>query len=143
MTFKFNPDAKYQKALRLLTIRQPWAWATIYAGRDVECRPWRTPYRGPVYIVAHRRMTHEDYEAFVAFASKLIGPSTIPSPDALLRGGIIGRATLIDCTSKARSKWFTGPCGLYLADPEPVPFRKCKGSRGLVTSDQFAGVVCN
>jgi hypothetical protein len=34
-------------AIKALTVRQPWAWATIYGGKDVENRRWRTTYRGP------------------------------------------------------------------------------------------------
>jgi ASCH domain len=37
---------------RLLTIRQPWAWAIIYGGKDVENRSWLTKHRGPLLIHA-------------------------------------------------------------------------------------------
>ena len=30
-------------AVKALTIRQPWAWATIYGGKDLENRRWRRP----------------------------------------------------------------------------------------------------
>ena len=33
-------------------MRPPWAWATIYGGKDVENRSWRTAYRGPLLIHA-------------------------------------------------------------------------------------------
>ncbi|MEE2568588.1 ASCH domain-containing protein [Pseudarthrobacter sp. J64] len=33
-----------------LTIRQPWAWAVIHGGKDVENRSWHTSYRGTLYI---------------------------------------------------------------------------------------------
>ncbi|EFQ84750.1 hypothetical protein HMPREF0063_10091 [Aeromicrobium marinum DSM 15272] len=41
--------------MRVLTVRQPWAWAIIHGGKDVENRV-RTlgPYRGPVAIHAGR-----------------------------------------------------------------------------------------
>ena len=29
-----------------LSIRQPWAWAIINAGKDIEYRQWRTSHRG-------------------------------------------------------------------------------------------------
>jgi hypothetical protein len=39
-------------AVKALTMRQPWAWATIYGGKDVENRRRRTAYRGPLLIHA-------------------------------------------------------------------------------------------
>ncbi|KQR02500.1 hypothetical protein ASF72_10730 [Arthrobacter sp. Leaf141] len=35
-----------------LTIRNPWAWAIINGGKDIENRSWHTSYRGPLYIHA-------------------------------------------------------------------------------------------
>jgi len=37
-----------QPEVRALMVRQPWAWAIIYSGKDVENRRWRTSYRGPL-----------------------------------------------------------------------------------------------
>lgn len=47
--------------MKVLTVKQPWAWAIIYGRKDVENRPWGTDYRGPVAIHAGLRW---DYEAF-------------------------------------------------------------------------------
>jgi hypothetical protein len=44
--------AGWRSTVKALTIRQPWAWATIYGGKDVENRRWRTAYRGPLLIHA-------------------------------------------------------------------------------------------
>jgi hypothetical protein len=41
-----------EPAVRVVTIRQPWAWAIVYGGKDVENRRWRTSYRGPLLIHA-------------------------------------------------------------------------------------------
>ena len=40
--------------MRILTVRQPWAWAIIHAGKDVENRSRNIAgyYRGPVAIHA-------------------------------------------------------------------------------------------
>ncbi len=37
---------------QVLAVRQPWASAIIYAGRDVANRTWSTSYRGLLYIHA-------------------------------------------------------------------------------------------
>jgi hypothetical protein len=39
-------------AVKALTLRQPWAWAAIYGGKDVENRRWKTRHRGPLLIHA-------------------------------------------------------------------------------------------
>lgn len=40
--------------IRIMTVRQPWAWAIIHAGKDMENRPRNIAgdYRGPVAIHA-------------------------------------------------------------------------------------------
>jgi len=37
---------------RALSIRQPWAYAILHLGKDIENRPWRTNFRGPLLIHA-------------------------------------------------------------------------------------------
>lgn len=32
--------------VKALSVRQPWAWAIVHAGKDVENRNWPTPHRG-------------------------------------------------------------------------------------------------
>ena len=50
-------------ALRVLTVRQPWAWAIVHGGKDVENRARSLgPYRGPVAIHASLALDHE-YDA--------------------------------------------------------------------------------
>lgn len=36
--------------MRILSVRQPWAWALVDGWKDVENRSWRTAYRGPIAI---------------------------------------------------------------------------------------------
>jgi hypothetical protein len=45
---------------RVLTVRQPWASAIIYAGNDVENRTWPTRYRGLLYIHAGMALEPDD-----------------------------------------------------------------------------------
>ena len=57
--------------MRALTVRQPAAWAIIYAGKDVENRTRSLgPYRGPVAIVAGREILDEDRAAQRAVARR-------------------------------------------------------------------------
>ncbi len=50
-----------------LSVRQPWAWAIIYASKDIENRSWQAVnhglrQRGRIAIHASKGMTREEYE---------------------------------------------------------------------------------
>jgi len=44
-----------------LSIQQPWAWAIIHGGKDVENRTWPTKFRGRFLVHASRKF---DWEGF-------------------------------------------------------------------------------
>ena len=122
-----------------LSIRQPWAWAIIRPDiedpgarerlraydqlKPVENRTWPTDVRGWIGIHAAQTFDPEGLEwirdTFPAMA--------LPEEKEFRRGGIIGRATLVDCVENYRSPWFCGPFGFVLEDAEPLPFRACRG----------------
>jgi hypothetical protein len=54
---------------------------------------------------------------------------TPPPKSVLLLGGIVGSVQIIACVNDSPSKWFSGPCGLLLYNPEPLKFMACRGSR--------------
>ena len=33
--------------MKILSVRQPWAWLIVAGHKDIENRKWRTSYRGP------------------------------------------------------------------------------------------------
>ena len=51
--------------LPALSIRQPWAWMILNAGKDIENRSWQTDYRGRFLIHAAKGMTQDEYEKLV------------------------------------------------------------------------------
>lgn len=51
--------------------------------------------------------------------------------DDLQRGGIVGRAEIVDCVESSDSPWFVGPFGFVLRNIEPLPFRPYKGALGF------------
>jgi hypothetical protein len=79
--------------MKALSIRQPWAWLIIHAGKDIENREWRTSFRGPVLIHASKTMTRADYEACCLFVAGMQTSWRIPAPDILRAqcGGIVGK----------------------------------------------------
>jgi hypothetical protein len=118
--------------VKALSIRQPWAWVILNGGKDIENRTWKTDYRGEFLIHASKTMTRSDYEAAYIFCCGLpaeFAKFTFPSFDEMLkqRGGIVGKAKIIDCVRQSNSPWFCGDYGFMLTNPEPVPFRPLSG----------------
>lgn len=114
---------------KALSIRQPWAWAIIHAGKDLENRNWRTQFRGPVCIHAAKGMTRREMHQALDFM-ETIG-AAIPSIMPTLLGGIIGVAEVVDCVDASDSPWFMGRYGFVLRDARPVDFIPVKGALGF------------
>lgn len=111
--------------MKALSIKQPWAWAIVRKGKDVENRKWRTHFRGNFLIHASKteannapeELTKEWREAFNS------------GDEAAKMGGIIGVVELTNCMENYPSKWAMS--GLYhfvLKEPVQLPFRQLKGS---------------
>lgn len=116
-----------------LSVRQPWAWAIIHAGKDIENRSWQAvnhglSKRGRIAIHAAKGMTREEYVE----ASEFMRQLHIECPAALdlLRGGIIGSVEVIDVVTSGDSPWFFGPRGLVLRDAQPCAFIPSVGALG-------------
>ena len=111
-----------------LSVRQPWAWAIIHAGKSIENRSagmirHLNPVLGPRAIHAAKGMTREEYE----HARDFIGVEC-PAPAKLLRGGIIGSVDVVGVVKQSDSPWFFGPRGLVLRAPKPCEFIPAVGA---------------
>ncbi len=122
-----------------LSVRQPWAWAIIHGGKDIENRCWtRVPRswrekRGRVAIHAARGMTRREYEDARRFMERLgLHSVTLPPAHDLQRGGIIGSVEIrcLVTMDEHESPWFTGPLGLVLRNPRPCEFVPAMGRLG-------------
>lgn len=112
--------------MKALSIKQPWAWAILHAGKNIENRPRRTNYRGTIAVHASLKLFPGWEEYYPNRALK------VPPLEDLSIGAIIGFVDIVDCVEDSRSKWFLGPFGYVLENPQPlrrpVP---CKGALGL------------
>ena len=117
--------------MKALSIRQPWADAIVWHGKDVENRSWTTRYRGPVLIHAAKKWG-PDERADLAWVEDATA-SKLEDVDRPLLGGIVGRAEIVDCVSEWDSKWFFGPYAFVLRNAEPLPFKPCRGRLGFFT----------
>lgn len=118
-----------------LSLRQPWLHTILKLGKRVENRTWSTPYRGPILLHASKGMTKAEYYAVVEFVRRAFPGRELewsfPGYAELPRGGIVGRARIVDCVTEHASPWFFGPYGFVLDDVAELPFVACSGALGL------------
>ncbi|KQR97674.1 MAG: hypothetical protein J0I33_07650 [Microbacterium ginsengisoli] len=135
--------------MRILTVRQPWAWAIIHGGKDVENRTRNIAgsYRGPVAIHVSGRFAEDVDSPALDDATERWHDQ--PEADCnrhpwrLNVGKTIGLVDLVDVhqgadcwdTPSFCSPWADGPWHLSLANPrpliEPIPFKGALGLRHL------------
>ena len=106
--------------MKILSIKQPYAWLIIQGQKDIENRPWKTGHRGPFLIHASKKIN-------IAAYNHLKKTINLPDIDDLWTGGIIGQAEIINCVDQDLSPWFLGPFGFKLKNAKPLPFYACKG----------------
>lgn len=109
-----------------LSIRQPWAWLIINGYKDIENRSWSTKVRGPFYVHASKTFDEAGYELVREKFSIVM-----PQPREFERGGLVGIVKLIDCVTSHKSKWFEGPYGFVLSDPDRIDFVSLAGKMGF------------
>jgi hypothetical protein len=113
--------------MKAITVRQPWAWAILYAGKNIENRSWRTHIRGPVAIHAAKGLTRSEYEAVVESLPRR-WRKEVPAFEEMTRGAIIGVVDLVDCVTESKSRWFGGEYGFVLKNPRPIKPIPCTGA---------------
>lgn len=131
--------------MKALTVKQPWAWAIIHGGKDIEMRPRGFSYRGPLLIHAGKApLPTEKFERIRGYCKK--GGVRVPEMGDFLFGGIIGIADLVDVVTKHSSRWFDGDgdkVGLLLKNSRPLPFTPMKGQLGLWNMEELPSNLAN
>lgn len=126
-------------SVKVLTLKQPWAWAVFHAGKDIENRSWLTD--SPEVLFIHSGKSFDT--AGVDFLKSLgINPPNISSEDMRF-GAIIGCVKLCSISKNSRSKWaIANQYHWQIENPElfaqPIPAR---GRLGLWEFDLSDRVV--
>lgn len=150
--------------MKALTIKQPWAWAILRAGKNVENRTWGTVYRGPLLIHSSLKID-EDALADPRIRAAWLRVTGLPAPSRIIPGpgptrlghevslhgdpelGVAaGLATLVDvhpcgetCADVYCGPWGEVDYGTWhwiLEDPQQLPAPiPVKGRLGLWTVD--------
>jgi hypothetical protein len=122
-----NPKPK-AGTIKVLVVRQPWAWLIVHGYKDIENRTWKTRHRGTLLIQASANLPAKwELDENRLWAKK----RGVRVPEVLEQGGIVGMVQLDDCVTRSRSKWFEGPVGWVLTKPKKLPFIPLKGQLGL------------
>ena len=113
--------------MKALTVQQPWAWAIIHGGKDVENRARNCRFRGRFYV--HAGLKHSTFDD--AFVRRHAGVSALPD---LLLGYIIGTVELYDVLPPmspplSGSPWASANQWNWLLR-DPRPLRKPIPARG-------------
>lgn len=133
--------------MRALTIRQPYAWAVIHGGKDVENRKVAWNFTGTLAIHAGLQYAGAEATTIVErLADQRVPQPGLPGGKDIAFGAIVG---VVDVTGVHRS----GECGtsegrgcspwaepfsahLQLANPRPLPVPvACHGKQGLWTPE--------
>lgn len=124
-----------------LSIRQPWCFAILHGGKDIENRNWPTKVRGRILIHASKKHDGGDSAADIFDLMSETGFSDAKI-DRLVKahplefGGIVGEVEIVDCVARHESKWFFGPFGFVLRNAKPLPFRPFKGRLGFFNVEE-------
>lgn len=123
-----------------ITLRQPWAWAVMHAGKDLEnrkqklCRPgWYFLHAGLggelgeyekarefIWDAAWSRTTKEDET-----------PQIPPMFDEVQRGGVVAAVKFGEWITESESPWFVGPKAIKIEAVVPLKFQAGRGMQGV------------
>lgn len=123
---------------KAISIREPYASAVVFAGKDIENRSWRTHYRGPIAIHASSTVHPEDLddqrrmlrggerrslEYWINRGRRAYGMDRI---EELEPSQVIGMGMLVDCVEQSSSPWHEKGCFgfeiLGIVPIEPIAF---------------------
>lgn len=117
--------------MKALTLRQPWAWAVMHGGKDVENRAW--PNR-PALEIGETLAIHAGKGVDVVLPRVLDHPAGLPTGALLGTVRVAGVHASTDGTCAPCSTWAMPDCWhITLADPMPLglPLLGVRGRLGL------------
>lgn len=112
--------------MKALSVRAPWWWFILHAGKDIENRDWPTRFRGTVYLHAGKWFGKEEIlDDYYSMRATVLLNADLPRvtlDDWKSSGGcLVGMVDIVDCVSKSDSPWFFGKYGFVLRNPRPLP----------------------
>lgn len=123
---------------KAITIREPWASAIAYAGKNIENRDWRTHYRGPIAIHAGADVDFDELDVpcrqirggpkkpLAQWIRQGINKHWTGKDELVTPSNFVAIAMIVDCVERSSSPWFEGEWGWVLegiVPIEPVPWK--------------------
>lgn len=114
--------------MKALSVRAPWWWFILYAGKDIENRNWKCNRIGTIAIHASTwwnevQVYGEAWRMKETLEKQGLWPEglIIPLPEIKALGGhVIGKVQIIGCVQESESPWFFGPNGIILQNAKPL-----------------------
>ena len=146
--------------MKVLSVRQPWAYLIVAGYKDIENRTWYTNPRGPLLIHASKAVDPNDFPK----QRQWIREAGIDIPEDLPRGAIVGSVNLTAVRWSSQgydgasrfytapdnysNPWYEGPYGFEMEDAvpfyQPIPYRGSFGIRWArdrdMTTDLFKSI---
>lgn len=120
----------WQTITHAISVRQPWAWAIMEAGKDVENRPRRICPPAWYYLHASQKDASAEYERHRKQIIQSKGHALPDFPSDTIAGGIIGAIQITGWTDHSESPWFIGPKAAEIGQVFPLDFIPCPGKLG-------------
>lgn len=122
--------------MKVLSIRQPYAFAIVEGFKPVENRDWAHGYRGPLLIHAGQKEERDDVDDVLELCARQSGRPLDELAALYCRrrwlGAIVGAARMVDCVRQHDSEWFFGPFGFVLVEPIAISAPVyCRGLLGI------------
>lgn len=126
--------------MQALSVRQPWAWAILYADKRVENRDWAGfGPRGPLLLHTGKTCTRREYADGVEAihdARRGLGLPAVEVPPLadLPRGGLVGVIDVVGAAVNADDAdgyAVPGALGIHIDEVRPGPFVPMLGALGL------------
>ncbi len=123
--------------LHALSVRQPYAYAILHMGKDIENRTWDPPRHIVGQLIwIHASLKRERVEPWELLGQRFtLDGDELPDLADLATGAIVGSVRVVGSTGIAKgNRWFNGPIGWVLVEPAPLetPVR-CRGMLGVWT----------
>lgn len=130
--------------IKILSVRQPWAWLICAGYKDVENRTWKTDYRGELFIHAGKSFDWDAFyflDPFVEFTGLVCVHFGIKGKRITMHkeefGAVVGYCELTGCVRNADSIWAEPNCWNWKLRRQlelaPIPL---KGQLGIFEADE-------
>src|SRR3954470_13366414 len=84
---------------RILSLKQPWAWAVAVGKKTIENRTWSTRYRGTVYIHASSKLDR-------AALDWLRDEAHVTPPSEFVHGAVVAVVEIVDVVTEQEAAPF-------------------------------------